>query len=106
MNTYSWLMKKREQVHYQERYFNEPDRPSFLDFINSQVEEDKLLNLIEEIKNDNDFILPFQSEYAPLAIPIKRGELTRGTFNQFGVENILRDDQITHLNRFAPYLFY
>ena len=102
---YQWLMKKREQVNYQERQFTEPSRPEFLDFISQKVETGNFLNLIEEIKNDVGYVLTFQPEYAPLAIPYKRAMLTKKNFADNGVIEILTPSQIEHLNNFAPYVF-
>lgn len=102
---YQWLMKKREQVNYQERQFNEPSRPEFLDFISQQIDSGNFLNLIEEIKNDFGYVLTFQPEYAPLAIPYKRAMLTKKNFADNGVMEILTHAQIEHLNNFAPYVF-
>ncbi len=102
---YQWLMKKREQINYQERHFNEPSRPDFLDYISQRVESGNFLNLLEEIKNDVGFVLTFQPEYAPLAIPYKRAMLTKKSFNDNGVLEILTTAQIEHLNKFSPYVF-
>lgn len=102
---YQWLMKKREQINYQERHFNEPNRPEFLDFISQKVETGNLLNLLEEIKNDVRYVLTFQPEYASLAIPYKRAILTKKNFEDNGVLDILTTVQIEHLNKFAPYVF-
>lgn len=105
LTAYQWLMKKREQVNYQERQFSEPSRPDFLDFINQEVEAGDFLNLIEEIKNDVGFILTFQTEYAPLAIPYKRAMLTKKNFIDNGVLEILTTAQVEHLKNLAPYAF-
>lgn len=102
---YQWLMKKREQVNYQERHFNEPNRPDFLEFISQKVNSGNFLELIDEIKNDNGYLLTFQAEYAPLAIPYKRAMLTKKNFTDNGIIEILTTSQSEHLNRFAPYNF-
>lgn len=102
---YQWLMKKREQVNYQERNFNEPSRPDFLGFISQRVDSESLLELIEEIKNDNGYILTFQTEFAPLAIPYRRAMLTRKNFIDNGITAMLTSQQTEHLNKFAPYVF-
>lgn len=102
---YQWLMKKREQVNYQERHFNEPNCPEFVDYISQKVDSGGLLELVDEIKNDIQYVLTFQTEYAPLAIPYKRAMLTKKNFIDNGVTEILTQDQIDHLNRFAPFCF-
>lgn len=102
---YQWLMKKREQVNYQERYFNEPNRPDFLDFISQKVDSGNFLELIQEIERDNGYVLTFQAEYAPLAIPYKRAMLTKKNFIENGVTEILTVVQTEHLNKFTPYVF-
>lgn len=105
LTAYQWLMKKREQVNYQERYFNEPNQPDFLDFISQRVNSGEFLQLIEEIKNDIDYVLTFQTEYAPLAIPYRRAMLTKKNFVDNGITEILTVDQTEHLNKYTPYVF-
>jgi hypothetical protein len=104
-SAYQWLMKKREQINYQERNFNEPNCPDFLDYISQRVNSGNFLDLIEEIKNDIDYILTFQTEFAPLAIPYKRAMLTKKNFIDNGFTEILTQEQNEHLNKFTPYVF-
>ncbi|HMS98131.1 MAG TPA: HEPN domain-containing protein [Saprospiraceae bacterium] len=105
MNAYQWLMKKREQVNYQERDFKEPDHPVFLDYINSRIIAGELLKLIEEIIGDTGHILTFQPEFAPIAIPMRRALLTKKSFFDNGIADILTQVQIDHFKRFEPYAF-
>ncbi len=83
LNSYEWLMKKREQINYQEKHFNEPSFPYFLLFINTEIEKGNFNSLIKEIIGDV-YVKTFQPEYATLAIPIKRAILTNDTFIKSG----------------------
>ncbi len=97
--SHEWLMKKREQVNYQERQFCEPNRPDFLDNIDKKISNNEFKNLIGEIKKDA-FILTFQPEFATIAIPLKRALLTKKAFSDKGIVNILEQVQIVHLSSF------
>lgn len=105
LNCYQWIMKKREQVSYQERYFCEPARPSFLAFIDQRINAGEFHQFLKEIENDEKYILTFQPDYASIAIPIKRWELTKRSFQGNGIDQILDEGQLNHLNTFAPYVF-
>ncbi|TDX12684.1 hypothetical protein [Flavobacterium sp. S87F.05.LMB.W.Kidney.N] len=104
LNAYEWLMKKREQVNYQERYFNEPKHPSFLEYIDNQIQSGNFINLVSEIINDNTFVKTFQNEFAPLAIPIKRTLLTKKNFANNGIEINFTSEQIEYLKNYSDYL--
>jgi uncharacterized protein (UPF0332 family) len=105
MDSYFWLMKKREQVNYQERNFKEPNSPVFLDYINSRIINGEFLKFLEEIISDSGLVLTFQPEFAPIAIPLKRAILTKKNFNDNGILEILTKDQTEHLNKFEHYVF-
>lgn len=105
MNAYQWLMKKREQINYQERDFKEPNKPIFLDYIDSRVVAGEFLNLIDEIKNDTGLILSFQPEFAAIAIPYKRALLTKKNFLDSNISELFSSEQAEHLNKFEPYVF-
>ena len=85
LNAYDWLSKKREQINYQERFFNEPDAPSFLSYIDGVIKEGNFNALIVEILDDK-YIKTFQEEFATLAIPIKKAILTIQNFKDSGTE--------------------
>ncbi|MEN9291293.1 MAG: hypothetical protein RLZZ357_1137 [Bacteroidota bacterium] len=104
-NAYHWIMKKREQVNYQERNFNEPNRPVFLNYIDSRIIAGDYLKLLQEIYNDKELILTFQPEYAPIAIPLGRAILTKKNFNDHGIQEILTNEQAHHIDKFNPYAF-
>jgi uncharacterized protein (UPF0332 family) len=105
MNAYDWLMKKRERINYQERNFKEPDCPDFLDYIDTRVTAGEFHELLNEIKNDNGFILTFQTEFAPLAIPIQRAILTKNSFVSNGISDYFTTNQLDYLNKFELYDF-
>lgn len=102
LSAYEWLMKKREQINYQERYFNDPNGSDFMTYISSEVTAGNFVKLIEDIISD-PFILTFQSEFAPLAIPIKRVILTKTNFDNNGFDLDYSEDQIDHLKTFSSY---
>jgi hypothetical protein len=75
LNSYEWLMNRREQVNYRERAFNEPEYSEFWHFIANQNQSGRFENLINDYWNDR-YLLCFQEEHAMMAIPIKRAMLT------------------------------
>lgn len=102
VSAYEWLMKKREQVNYQERYFNDPNGSDFITYIANEVNEGNFVKLIQDIVSDS-FIITFQNEFAPLAIPIKRGILTKSNFDNNGFDLGYTENQINHLKTFSSY---
>jgi len=102
LNSYEWLMKKREQVNYQERYFNDPNGSDFLSYITNEVAIGNYKKLIEDVISD-PFIITFQNEFAPLAIPIKRALLTKDNFDNNNLNLNYSIDQINHLKTFSSY---
>lgn len=103
LNAYEWLMKKREQINYQERYFNEPNHPNFLEYIDTQVQSGNFENLLHEIIDDIAFVKTFQNEFAPLAIPIKRALLTKINFENNGITINFTAEQLQYLEGFDNY---
>lgn len=102
LNAYEWLMKKREQVNYQERYFNDPSGSNFMTYISSEVISGNFIKLVNYIISD-EFIITFQNEFAPIAIPIKRAILTKTNFDNNGFDLNYSQDQINHLKTFSTY---
>ncbi|GEL11266.1 hypothetical protein SAMN05192550_2109 [Flavobacterium glycines] len=102
LSSYEWLMKKREQINYQERYFNDPGSSDFLTYIANEVLSGNFTKLIEDIISDT-FIITFQNEFAPLAIPIKRAILTKSNFDSNGLTLNYTVDQLNHLKTFPRY---
>lgn len=106
LNAYNWYMKKREQINYQERNFKEPDFPTFLEHIHTYINEIGMSALLELCVKDN-YILTFQEEYAPLAIPIKRFLQTAKKLDENGVNynkeilKVLYNPNLTHLYSFV-----
>lgn len=103
VNAYEWLMKKREQINYQERYFNEPNAATFLSFIDTQVSSGNLKQLIKEIIEDR-YIKTFQPEYATLAIPLKRAILTRQNFTNSGIALNISEDKSVYIKELLAIL--
>jgi hypothetical protein len=79
VNSYDWMMGKREQINYRERTFNEPNHCDFWDYIANQVNIGRFDRLIQDYFND-PYLLCFQEEHAIIAIPFKRAILTRNRF--------------------------
>lgn len=96
-NAYDWLMIKREQVHYRERTFNDPLYSDFWATIASQLDQQKLSDIIRKYVQDS-YILCFQEEHAILAIPIKRALLTKEKLDNERIELNLNPEQIDLLN--------
>lgn len=103
LNAYEWLMKKREQINYQERHFNEPNHPNFLEYIDTQIQSGNFKNLLHEIIDDTAFVKTFQNEFAPLAIPIKRALLTKTNFENNGIPINFTAEQLEYLEGFDNY---
>lgn len=85
-NSYEWLMDRREQVHYRERYFNEPGNPNFWDTIANYVSTHKLSYLLELYIKDTSMVYCFQPEHAILALPLKRAILTRDELKKESID--------------------
>lgn len=101
-NAYDWLMQRREQVNYRERTFNEPSYSTFWEYIATQIQVGNLEKLINDYVQDN-YILCFQEENAPLAIPLKRALLTKDKFNKQGINTDLTMDQKSILGNLLPF---
>lgn len=84
-NAYDWHMNKREQVHYRERQFNEPNHSWFWALIGDEINKGNFEMLLKDYVLDK-YILCFQEEHAILAIPIKRALLTK---EKLAAENIV-----------------
>ncbi|WP_454802229.1 hypothetical protein [Mucilaginibacter phyllosphaerae] len=96
LNAYEWLMKKREQINYQERTFNEPNYPQFLLFIDQEITKGNFDELIKEIIDD-EYVKTFQPEYASIAIPIKRALLTYESFVNNGYNLTIQKSKLDFL---------
>jgi hypothetical protein len=71
MDTYEWLLDKREYVNYKIGKFSEPDNYTFYSYyLNNNFKKNYKELLIAEI--EDDFINCFQPETGLLAIPVKR----------------------------------
>jgi len=81
-NSYEWLLKRREQVNYQQREFYDPEPPDFLQSISEQIDKNRFDSLISTYVNDKKYIYCFQAEHACLALPIKRLLLTKEEFTK------------------------
>jgi hypothetical protein len=102
MDVYSWLMKKREQINYRERTFNEPGYSVFWDHIVTQIKQGGLEKLVHNYISDQD-VMCFQEENAAIAVPIKRALLTKELFNTRGVMVTLSDPQRDVLRNLLPF---
>ena len=91
-SVYEWLMKRREQVQYRERNFQEPSNPVFWNHIILKINQNSLHHLLSEYIDDK-YILCFQEEHACIAIPIKRAILSRTDLVRAGIKTNLNDGQ-------------
>ena len=101
-NAYDWLMQRREQVNYRERTFNEPNYSMFWEYIAVQIQNGNLERLVNDYVQDN-YVLCFQEENAPLAIPLKRALLTKDKFDKQGISTDLTIDQKNVLTNLLPF---
>lgn len=83
-NSYEWLLKRREQVNYQQREFYDPEPPDFLQSISEQIHKNNFDFLMSTYVDDKKYIYCFQADHACLALPIKRLLLTKEEFTQEG----------------------
>jgi len=83
-NAYQWLMERRNQVHYYERQFHDPDPPSFFAQVSTDIRGGLFEKRLREYIDDKGFIFCFQEDHAPLALPIQRALLTRKDFESSG----------------------
>jgi hypothetical protein len=101
VNSFEWIMSRREQINYRERSFNEPEHSDFWDYIASQIKNGKLDKLIKDYHNDQ-FVLCFQEENAMLALPFKSALLTRDRLFNEGIDISLSISQINFLKTLLP----
>ena len=100
-NVYDWMMSKREQVNYKERYFNEPNCPIFWSSIAEQLRKGNLELILNKYIEDR-FILCFQEEHAILAIPLKRAMLTKQILDAENIDINLSKEQSEMLLSLLP----
>lgn len=93
--SYTWLMEKRERIHYREREFHDPGYPDFLEVIS----QDNLDYLISLYIDDSQFIYCFQEEHACLALPLKRWILTKSDLMKSGINVNFSQERIVLLKK-------
>ena len=106
MDAYEWMMNAREIVNYRCASFLEP---SYLEIWNNfaeSLDDNSFFDLIATIHNDNDFILCFQEEYAVVAIPYKRLQLTLQDLKDSNILQMINSDRINYLKKSIQYETY
>jgi len=100
MDSYIWLLKKRERINYQERYFNEPSCPDFWSGVMKIGTDKKTLNnTVKTYLNDKSMIYTFQDDHAILSLPIKCLQKTTDIMMKYGYKNIVAADKKKFLKK-------
>ena len=82
---YLWLSEKRNQIHYRQSSFDEPNYCDFMQIFNDiHAIEDLEKYIIEYIK-DSVPIYCFDANHACLAMPIKKAMLTKNELTHYGL---------------------
>ncbi len=76
VDVYQWMEDVRDIVNYREVGFEEPECLEVWNKFKEALDTHTLSNLLNLIINDSQYIYCFQEEYAVVAIPIKRMQLT------------------------------
>jgi len=97
-NPYVWLMNRRDQIHYRERSFHDPDCSDFWEEISKYVLSGAVRSLLEMYISDSQFLYCFQEDHACLALPIKRAILTKQDIDNAGIELGLEKDKRALIN--------
>lgn len=74
-NSYEWMKQVREVVNYRSRAFEEPYCLSFWDYYDSCINDGTFIKEILGLMEDDTKC--FQSDFAIIAVPIKRYQLTK-----------------------------
>ena len=109
VESYDWLIERREQVNYRERLFHEPSHPSFWSGPVSMLQSNNMESLILLYLNDQ-YVYSFLPDHAIVSLPIKRLQNTAGVFKLYGLSQMLTEDQKEFLRELLPipalYPFY
>jgi hypothetical protein len=93
LNSYLWLMARREQINYREREFHDPGYPDFWQEVARTNASGQLNDLVSKYINDTRFIYSFQPDHACLALPVKRVILTKQDLTLEHVDTTFSTDQ-------------
>lgn len=95
--SYEWMLKKRENVNYREAKFYEPECPPYwqalVDFEIDKIDSDIIKTLI-----DDDYNLTFQEEYAYIAIPLKKLQNIKSSFQSKGINRFFSSLQMNAIS--------
>lgn len=94
INSYEWMMDRRNQINYRQRQFNDPEPPDFLQLIAKRIDSNDFDELITTYVGDTSYLYCFQPEHACLALPIRRLLLTKQDFNNHGITLNLTPDRL------------
>ena len=93
-NSYEWMMDRRNQIHYRQQQFYDPQPLDFLELIAQAVDARSFDTLISAYVHDSRYLYCFQSEHAALALPIQRMLLTRDEYAYSSSMPTLTQDRI------------
>ena len=94
MNPYEWMMEKRNQIHYRQRQFYDPEPPDFLQAIAGKIDAKTFDGLISAYVDDTNYLYCFQPDHAALALPIRRMLLTKEEYANSITMPTLTEDKI------------
>lgn len=101
INTYDWIMMKREDVNYKDCIFREPEAPEFWELINSASNDDNIKSVLDKLARDSEGLYIFQPDYAILGIPIKRLVLTANTIKEFFEGPVISESQRKYISKLS-----
>jgi len=84
-SVYIWLMDRRNQVHYRQRGFLEPDWMEEYAQAKHAIEESKYSDLLDQYYHDDTPIYCFDPDHAIIAVPIRRAINTRNDLFNAGL---------------------
>lgn len=89
VDVYQWMEDVRDIVNYREVGFEEPECLEVWNKFKEAQDTHTLSNLLNLIINDSQYIYCFQEEYAVVAIPIKRMQLTIADLSNNGCLSLI-----------------
>lgn len=76
LDAYEWMEQARDIVNYVDASFRDPESLNIWDKYRESLSNGNLSSLLNAIQNDTEYMYCFQEDYAVVAIPIKRMQLT------------------------------
>lgn len=92
IDVYHWMMKRREEVNYNDIDFHDPNAPDFWSVISNEIAQKGISTVVDMLVNDH-WLYCFQDEYAILGIPTKRLILTVNEIHRLGKSSYISDEK-------------